>query len=148
MDDQGQRYFADPRRRRDKAGDKPALPQWTAGGGKDFFTRPTTCGRGCIRGQSRCGCGRLRVTALRIAREAIKLRLRREGHIVSQYKASAITQMAKELFEKDRERLLAEAQAQIAKRPVPKARIRRGPSRTCDWTVVGFVLRSPKPCPS
>jgi hypothetical protein len=44
------------------------------------------------------------VTALRVARDAVKLQLRREGHIVSQYKASAITELAKQLFEQDRER--------------------------------------------
>jgi hypothetical protein len=47
------------------------------------------------------------VTALRLAREAVKLQLRREGKIVSQYKAATLTQMAQELFERDRERLLA-----------------------------------------
>jgi hypothetical protein len=55
------------------------------------------------------------VTALRVCREAVKLRLRREGHIVSQYPAATITELAKQLFAADRERLLAEAREQIAK---------------------------------
>jgi hypothetical protein len=55
------------------------------------------------------------VTALRVAREAVKLQLRREGKIVSQVKAATLSQMAQELFERDRERLLAEAREQIAR---------------------------------
>jgi hypothetical protein len=55
------------------------------------------------------------VTALRVARDAIELQLRREGRIVSQVKAATLSQMAQELLERDRERLIAEAVATIAK---------------------------------
>jgi hypothetical protein len=50
------------------------------------------------------------------ARDAVKLQLKREGKIVCQYKPATLSEMAKELFESDRERLLAEAREQIAKR--------------------------------
>jgi hypothetical protein len=56
------------------------------------------------------------VHALRVARDAVKRRLRAEGKIVSQFKAATLSQMAKELFERDRDRLIAEAREQIARR--------------------------------
>jgi hypothetical protein len=62
------------------------------------------------------------VTALRVARDQVKDRLRRKGKIVSQVKAATLSQMAQELFERDRERLIAEAVAAIAKWPMPKAK--------------------------
>jgi hypothetical protein len=56
------------------------------------------------------------VTALAAARDAVKDRLRREGVIVSQVRPVELSEMAKELFEADRERWLAEAEAAIARR--------------------------------
>jgi hypothetical protein len=55
------------------------------------------------------------VHALYTAREAVKQQLRAQGHIVAQYRPATLSAMAKELFERDRERLLAEAREQIAR---------------------------------
>ena len=47
---------------------------------------------------------------------AVKLRLKQAGFIVSQYKASAINELAKQLLDADRQRLLAEARQRIMQR--------------------------------
>jgi hypothetical protein len=41
----------------------------------------------------------VRIRAFYMVREQVKQALKREGHIVSQYKASAISELAKQLFE-------------------------------------------------
>jgi hypothetical protein len=58
----------------------------------------------------------IHVHAFLAARNAVKDRLKREGHIVSQYKASAITELAKQLLAANRERMLAEAKQRIMHR--------------------------------
>jgi hypothetical protein len=55
----------------------------------------------------------IHVHALLTARDQVRLALKREGHIVSQFKASQINELAKQLLDADRPRLLAEARARI-----------------------------------
>jgi hypothetical protein len=56
------------------------------------------------------------IHALLAARAQVKLDLKRQGYIVSHYKASAITELAWQLLNADRERLLAEARERIMAR--------------------------------
>jgi hypothetical protein len=53
------------------------------------------------------------VSAFRDAREQVKLALKRQGFIVSHYPPAQISQLAKELFAADRERMLADARERI-----------------------------------
>jgi hypothetical protein len=69
----------------------------------------------------------LHVSALFAAREQVKLRLKQEGFIVSQYKSSQITEFAKQLLDANRPRMLAEA----------KARIMGSPRLRADWEAYG-----------
>jgi hypothetical protein len=59
----------------------------------------------------------LHVRALCAARAQVKLDLKRQGFVVSQYKASAITELAWQLLDADRERLLEEARERILASP-------------------------------
>jgi hypothetical protein len=53
------------------------------------------------------------IRALFAARDAVKLRLKQEGHIVSHYRSSQITALAQQLFDANRQRMLDEARERI-----------------------------------
>jgi hypothetical protein len=61
--------------------------------------------------------GMVHTRALFAARDAVKLRLKQEGHIVSHYRPSQITALAQQLFDANRQRMLAEARERILASP-------------------------------
>jgi hypothetical protein len=69
--------------------------------------------------------GMVHIRALLTARDEVKLALKREGHIVSQFKASQITELAKQLLDADRPRLLEEARERIMSSPSRRAEYER-----------------------
>jgi hypothetical protein len=61
--------------------------------------------------------GALNVIAMRIARETVKFALKREGYVVSHYKAAQITELAKQLLEtEDGEEIMVQAKEELDRR--------------------------------